>query len=246
MVAQFLEDVTLGVEVFAAVALAGGVLSALLAGERSNLDDPKVPFRPRELLGMVMFPTHGARDFYKTLAARFLLTVGSGIVSNYMLYILQDYLRLDQTGSQRMLSVTSAITLAVGLVCCLVAGPIADRIGRPKLLTVVTACMMAVGALVPFLVPTPGGLVAFSAIVGVANGASSSLIQTISVEVLPDPAAAAKDLGFLNLANTLGGVGGSFAGAAVIGVVGYGGAFVGQAVAVLAAAALFASIRRVR
>ena len=76
MAAQFLENVTLGVETFAAVALIGGIISALLAGERSNLDEPMPPFNPRELLRMFMFPTHGARDFYKTLAARFLLTVG--------------------------------------------------------------------------------------------------------------------------------------------------------------------------
>ena len=78
-------------------------------------------------------------------------------------------------------------------------------------------------------------------IVGIANGANSSLIQTISVEVLPNPEAAAKDLGFLNLANTLGGVGGSFAAAMVITTVGYGGVFVGEAVVVLVAAALFRS-----
>ena len=78
--AQFLENVTLGVETFAAVALIGGIISALLAGERSNLDEPMPPFNPHELLRMFMFPTHGARDFYKTLAARFLLTVGSSMI----------------------------------------------------------------------------------------------------------------------------------------------------------------------
>ena len=54
--AQFLGDVTLGVEVFAAIALIGGVVSALLAGERSNLHEPVAPFSKRELVTMSMFP----------------------------------------------------------------------------------------------------------------------------------------------------------------------------------------------
>lgn len=244
--AQFLGDVTLGVEVFAAIALIGGVVSALLAGERSNLHESVAPFSKRELVTMAMFPTRNATDFYKTLAARFLLVVGSSMVSNYMLYILQDYLGLDQAGAQRLLSVNSSITLIIGLVCCLGAGPLADRIGRPKQLAVATTGMIAVGALVPFVFPTPAGLIVFSIIVGIATGANSSLIQTISVIVLPNPEAAAKDLGFLNLANTLGGVGASFVAASVIGQFGYGAVFVAQAVVVLLSSALFYSIKRVR
>ena len=91
--------------------------------------------------------------------------------------------------------------------------------------------------------PTPAGLIVFSIIVGIATGANSSLIQTISVIVLPNPEAAAKDLGFLNLANTLGGVGASFVAASVIGQFGYGAVFVAQAVVVLLSSALFYSIK---
>ena len=231
---------------FARSAAAGALASALLAGERSNLHEPVAPFSKRELVTMSMFPTRNATDFYKTLAARFLLVVGSSMVSNYMLYILQDYLGLDQAGAQRLLSVNSSITLIIGLVCCLGVGPLADRIGRPKQLAVATTGMIAVGALVPFVFPTPAGLIVFSIIVGIATGANSSPNQTISVIVLPYPEAAAKDLGFLNLANTLGGVGASFVAASVIGQFGYGAVFVAQAVVVLLSSALFYSIKRVR
>ena len=72
------------------------------------------------------------------------------------------------------------------------------------------------------------------------------LSRTISVEVLPDPNVAAEDLGFLNLANTLGGVGGSFVAASVIGRFGYGAVFAAEAVMVLLAGVLFYSIRRLR
>lgn len=121
--AQFLGDVTVGVEVFAAVALCGGVASALLAGEPSNLDEPAEPFALRGLLAMFMFPTHGAGDFYKTLIARFLFSVGSGMIPGYMLYILQSYLELDQNATRHMMSLNAAIMLGTGLVCC----PVADR-----------------------------------------------------------------------------------------------------------------------
>ena len=55
------------------------------------------------------------------------------MISNYMLYILQDYLHLDQAGAQRMLSINSSITLAIGLVL-LPGGPdrSPDRIGATE------------------------------------------------------------------------------------------------------------------
>lgn len=243
--AQFLGDVTVGVEVFAAVALCGGVASALLAGESSNLDEPAEPFALRGLLAMFMFPTHGAGDFYKTLIARFLFSVGSGMIPGYMLYILQSYLELDQNATRHMMSLNAAIMLGTGLVCCPVAGPISDALGRVKSLSALMMALIAAGAVVLFILPNATGFVVFSALSGVAVGANASFMQTISVQALPDARDSARDLGFLNLSNTLGGAGASCTAAAMIGH-GYRIMFLTEAVIVLCAAAVTMTIRKMR
>lgn len=241
--AQFLDSVSAGVGVFALIALCGGVVSALMAGEPSNVDEPREPFVWRSLWNMFAFPTHHAVNFYKTLGARFLMTVGGGVVSNYMLYIIQDYLGLDADHTQSLLSLNSSLRLGIGLVCCVAIGPLADTFGHVKQLAVLSVLLTAASSFVPFVMPTAQGLTIFAVLFGIGGGMNASLIQSISVRVLPDPHAAAKDLGFLNLANTLGGVGASCLGAVIIDSLGYGASFVVEAMIVLCGAALLASVR---
>lgn len=244
--AQFLDNVTVGVNVLAAIAIAGGIVSALLAAEPGNEHEPAKPLHVRELASMFMFPTHGAREFYKVLAGRFLLVTCSSMASNYMLYIIQDYLGLDSADSSRLLSANAAIALVVGLICCVIAGPLSDRIGHVKVLTASTTMIIAVAAMLAFIISSPAGILLFAFVNGIGNGANSALIQTISLQVLPNPNAAAKDLGFLNLANTLGGVCASFVAAGVIASFGYRYIFLFEAIGVLLAAVCFLSVESVR
>lgn len=243
--AQFLGDVRAGILVFAAIALVGGVVSALLAAEPSNLNEPRESGdRLRSLVLSMRFPVHGAGDFYRALAAKFLLITSTGMASNYMLYIVQDYLRLHQSDAQRLLSANALIVLVTGLVFCTVIGPIADRVGRTRLLTGFATLTIAAGAIIPFFVPTPAGIIVFSVVVGIAGGANSTLTQTLNLEVLPNPKAAAKDLGILNLANTLGGVAASIVAASLIHLWGYGFIFAGEAAGLVLSALCVFSIKR--
>ncbi|OZG62636.1 multidrug transporter [Bifidobacterium lemurum] len=243
MSAQFLGDVRLGLDFLAMIALVGGLCAAWLAGEPGNADEPRESLGLRGVLRVLMFPMSNASDFYKVLAGRFAMVIASNMASGYMLYVMQDYLGLDRAGAAALLSLNSALMLVIGLVCCVAAGPVADRLGHTRSLAVATMVVVAVGIIVPFLIPTPVGLVAFACIVGVGQGANSALVQTISLQALPDPSAAAKDLGFLNLANTLGGVCGSLLGAAVIGRFGYAYVFVFGALCALASAVCFRTVR---
>ena len=244
MSAQFLDDVRMGVDLLAVIAVSGGLLAAWLAGEPGNLNEPCNPMRPRDVLRALMFPTSNASDFYKVLAGRFAMVISSNIAGGYMLYVLQDYLQLDRDGSSRLLSLNSTLMLVIGLVCCVAAGPLVDRLGHTRALTVATMVVIAVGMMIPFLVPTPTGLVAFSCVVGVGQGANSALVQTMSLLSLPNPNAAAKDLGFLNLANTLGGVCGSLIGAAIIEWFGYAYVFVFGALGAVVSAVCFRCVER--
>ncbi|MCI1983158.1 MAG: MFS transporter [Bifidobacteriaceae bacterium] len=244
--AQFLSNVRLGIVVFALIALTGGLVSAALAGEGSNIDEPRSSQSPvRAFAASLKFPTHGAADFYRVLAARFLQITATSLSSSYMLYIIQDYLHMGTDSAQWLLSANAIIMLVAGLVLSAVIGPIADRIRKIRVMAGSATLMIAVGAIIPAVMPTPVGLIAFSVVAGVAGGANSTLSQALSLEVLPNPAAAAKDLGILNLANTLGGVTASAVGAVLIGMWGYATVFVGETVfLVISAICIFSVTRR--
>lgn len=247
LAAQYLNDVRAGILVFAAIAVAGGVISAVLAGETSNVHEARLEgSRLRNFVESMRFPLHGAADFYRALAAKFLLIMSTSMASNYMLYIVQDYLRLDSSQAQQLLSANAMIVLVLGLIFCAIAGPIADRIRHVKVMTGIATLTVGAGALIPFFMPTPLGVILFSVVVGAAGGANSTFTQTLNLAVLPNPKAAAKDLGILNLANTLGGVAASVIAAALIHVWGYGLIFAGEAVGLVISALCVFSMRKVR
>ena len=131
------------------------------------------------------------------------------------------------------------------MVCCPVAGPISDALGRVKSLSALMMALIAAGAVVLFILPNATGFVVFSALSGVAVGANALFMQTISVQALPDARDSARDLGCLNLSNTLGGAGASCTAAAMIGH-GYRIMFLTEAVIVLCAAAVTMTIRKMR
>lgn len=242
--AQFLQNVRLGTLVFAAIALFGGVLSALMAGEKSNTDEPRpTGSRAKAFVISMRFPTKGAGDFYKALAARMLQILSTSMASSYMLYIIPDYLGQGQRQTQVLLSVNAIIMLVAGLSMSALIGPVADRFHKVKLFNVIATLAIAVGAYFLFFMPTPTGLILFALITGIAGGANATLSQALSLDVLPNPKAAAKDLGILNLANTLGGVGATLIAAWLISMWGYASIFIAESIGMFAAAACLAAIK---
>ena len=57
--------------------------------------------------------------------------------------------------------------------------------------------------LMPLLMPSRTGMLLFAAVAGLGYGVYNAIDQALNVSVLPNPDEAGKDLGILNLANTL-------------------------------------------
>ena len=98
----------------------------------------------------------------------------------------------------------AVITTVVSLVVSLASGPISDRLGKRKLPVFISSAIIAVGIAVPWLIPTKGAMLAYAALMGLGYGIYMAVDQALNVDVLPNPDEAGKDLGILNLANTLG------------------------------------------
>lgn len=229
--------------------------------EQSNLDEPRVQITPKTVLLSFRPPRH-APDFYYALAGRTLMMGGYWMITTYQLYIAQDYIFAGQAHatekSARIIAVMSVITLVVALVAAVTAGPITDRLNRRKVPVALASCLFAFGSVMPLIWRSPWGMFLFAGIAGLGYGIYNAIDQALNVAVLPNPKEAGKDLGILNLANTLSTVIGSLLTSIVVSVVksiqhvsvapveAYSAVFIVSIVIVLIAAGLIMRIKHVQ
>ena len=201
----------------------------------------------RNVLRQFKPPTKGSRDFWLALVGRMLLIFGYMSISGYQLYIVQKYIGLDNAEAAATISTMSLITLIISLVTSLASGPISDRIGKRKLPVFVSSAIIAIGIAVPWVLKSQFSMFAYAALMGLGYGIYMAVDQALNVDVLPNPDEAGKDLGILNLANTLGQVIAPVAVSAVVVATGsYRLVFGFAIVAVLAGAAIIMFIKSVK
>lgn len=207
-------------------------------------------------------PPRHAPDFYYALVGRTLMMGGYWMITTYQLYIAQDYIYAGDPNAKdkaaTVIATMGVITLVVSLIAAVTAGPITDRLGRRKLPVALASCLFAVGAAMPLFFRSPMGMYLFAAVAGLGYGVYNAIDQALNVAVLPNPKEAGKDLGILNLANTLSTVIGTAMTSLVVSIVkssmhvsttpavAYAWVFGVAIVIVLAAAALIMRIRNVK
>lgn len=191
---------------FAVFSLVGIFVVVVWPRERPNLDEARSDVTARAILRNFIPPRH-APDFYYALVGRTLMMGGYWMINTYQLYIAQDYILAGQPNATdraaQIIANMAMITLAVSLVAAVTAGPITDRLNMRKLPVALASCLFAVGAAMPLLFPTPTGMYLFAGVAGLGYGVYNAIDQALNVAVLPNPKEAGKDLGILNLANTL-------------------------------------------
>jgi MFS family permease len=170
----------------------------LLLRRDTVLDPARRP--PWSLRGFWISPRRHP-DFGWAWLTRFLMNLGNAIAVVYLLYFLQDEVRYDDPDSG--VFVLTAV-YAVTLLSTVVAGGIwSDRAGRRRVFVCGAGLVMAVAALLLAFWPTwPGALVA-AAVLGLGFGVYQSVDFALMTEVLPSEADRGRDLGVVNIANTL-------------------------------------------
>jgi MFS family permease len=232
--------------VAAAVILAGGLLFVVIAPDFSSKDEPRQKLDLRGLADSFKFPAH-APDFYWAFAGRFLLLLGLYMVQNFQLYILTDYIGLDNDEAGTVLALggfASLITIVIGI---FVAGPLSDRIKRRKVPIFIASMLFGVAVFIPLLSPTGPSMIIFAAVSGLGLGAFLSVDTALMTEVLPSEESRGKDLGILNTANTVPGIIAPLITAGIVGVgLGYVPVFIGSLVVIIIGAFSIFMIKSVR
>ncbi|MFP3589911.1 MFS transporter, partial [Paraburkholderia sp. SIMBA_055] len=81
-------------------------------------------------------------------------------------YIVQNHVGQSTVESAKTIATMSVITLVVGLVAALGAGPLSDLIGRRKVPVIVASLLFAVGIAMPWIFPTATGMYLYAGIAG--------------------------------------------------------------------------------
>lgn len=178
-----------------AVILIALLLFVFLNPDASSKDAPRQGFSFAQFLRSYWVNPRKYPDFAWVFFGRAFMFLGYFAVNTYALYILEDYIGMSQKkalGEVPVLAIASFIGILVSI---LLSGWWSDRIGRRKPFVIASSIICAIGVVVPFLVPTVPGMIAYSLITGAGYGCYLSIDNALITQVLPSQADAAKDLG---------------------------------------------------
>ncbi|MFE6891811.1 MFS transporter [Streptomyces sp. NPDC057694] len=132
---------------------------------------------------------------------RFLINLGNALVLLYLFYYLRDRLHYaDPDSGVLILTAVNGVTLLGTVV---VGGAWSDRVGRRKPFVLWAGVLMAVATgMLAFWQTWPGAVVA-AAVLGVGFGVFTSVDFALMTDVLPAALSRGKDLGVINIANSL-------------------------------------------
>ncbi|ARF55263.1 MFS transporter [Streptomyces gilvosporeus] len=132
---------------------------------------------------------------------RFLINLGNALALLYLLYYLRDALhRPDPDGGVLILTAVNGATLLATVV---VGGIWSDRAGRRQPFVLWAGVIMAAGTLLLGTWQTWTGALCAAALLGVGFGVFTSVDFALMTDVLPAAAHRGKDLGLINIANSL-------------------------------------------
>jgi len=184
-------------------------------------------------------------DFAWAWLTRFLINLGNAMSVLYLLFYLKEEVHLaDPDGGVLILTAVNAATL---LITVLVAGAWSDRLGNRRAFVTWSGIIMAVAGFLLAGWPTWIGVIVAALVLGVGFGAFTSVDFALMTQVLPADQDRGKDLGVINIANSLPQVlAPAIAAPIVAHAGGYPTLYVASSVIALAGAALVYRIKSVR
>jgi MFS family permease len=190
-----------------------------------------------------------SRDFSIAFALRVLMFVTQFSINNYLLYILQDHIgveNLPSRSAQIAAGVVSSLRTLVTIGAIFFAGWLANRTERRKVFVRTYALVMAAAMIIPALSPTWPGMVMFGLIGGLAMGAYGAIDLALMSQVLPNKSAAGRDLAILVMAGAAAQFLAPLIGGGLIRLLGYDALFVFCAFGTLGVGAATFLLRGVR
>jgi MFS family permease len=146
----------------------------------------------------------GHRDFSWAWLSRVLFTTGSCFLQAYQPFFLLDALHVNDADVPRLMFRSTLVQAAMVVVWSLISGRLSDRTGLRKPFVMAGSTIQGLGLWLIAFSNSYTMLLFGVALVGMGHGVYEGVDLALVTDVLPDRARhAAKDLGLLNIANTL-------------------------------------------
>lgn len=245
--AQFISNLHVGFWVLAVLVLLSAPGAAILIREPSSLGLEKKKFSKEMVLTNFVFPTKNCRDYYLALFGKLFVLAATFAITAYQLYILTDYIKVDENQAGSLITKMSLIAMVAALVFAVICGPLSDKLGKRKVIVFMSSIIIALAMLFPFFFAEPWAMLAYALIAsGIGLGSFNAVDQALNIEVLPNVKSAAKDLGVLNLAQSGSQIVGPLAASAVINLLGYKAIFPCAIILAVVGAFMILSIKKVK
>ncbi|WP_037308850.1 MFS transporter [Amycolatopsis orientalis] len=191
----------LGYAVCAAIVLAGAAAFILRTPDARLPAEFRPSVRTRDVLANLWISPRRHPDFAWAWGCHFMINLGNAFGTLYLLFFLKDAVHYEDpdTGLLIMMGLYGA-ALIVG---ALIAGHFSDKSGRRKPYVLAASVVMAVAALVLVVWQNWTAALAASPLLGVGFGAYMAVALAMLTQVLPAAQDRAKDLGVINIANSL-------------------------------------------
>jgi MFS family permease len=159
------------------------------------------PFDPGAFLKSFWVSPRRYPDFAWAWLTRFLVNLGNALGTLYLFFYLQDEVAYaDPEGGVLILSLIYSVCVVVTAVW---SGRRSDRAGRRRVFVTISGVVMSMAALLLATWPSWPVAIVGAVILGVGFGVFLSVDFAILTEVLPAAADRGKDLGVINIANSL-------------------------------------------
>lgn len=190
-----------------AAALLAGVVLYLFKGDDQPLpQQERAPFRLWPFFKGFWVSPKRYPDFAWAWLTRLLVSTGNHIVTIYLLFFLTDAVHLKETEGiepgNGVLVLTGLYAVMV-IITSVLGGRLSDRMGKRKPLVIASSVIIAAASLILAFTPTWIGALAGAVVLGIGFGAYLAVDFALISQVLPAALDRGRDLGVINIANSL-------------------------------------------
>lgn len=196
----------LGYVVCAAALVAGVVLYIVKSDDAPLVGVERPQFQFRAFARGFWISPARYPDFAWAWLTRLLVSIGNHMVTLYLLFFLSDAVRLKETQGIEaefgVLVLTGLYAVTV-IITSVIGGRLSDRMGKRKPLVIASSVVIAVASLILAFAPTWAGALTGATVLGMGFGAYLAVDFALMTQVLPAALDRGRDLGILNIANSL-------------------------------------------
>jgi MFS family permease len=140
-------------------------------------------------------------DFGWAWITRFLVWLGTAMATIYLLFYLEDFLDYPEPeqGQTMLIGLYGLGTILTAVI----GGRMSDKSGKRKIFVVVASVMMGLSVLILAFIPAFPAACVGAFLLGTGYGVYLAVDQALITQVLPTAEDRARDLGVINIANTM-------------------------------------------